>query len=239
MRGHSVLAILLIILVIGVQAQALAKDAPVDWAVNATIIDACSCRMLCPCIFGSPATVGSAATVEHHGGHKSCFFNQAFRVNKGHYDNVKLDGMKFWFAGDKGDAKTVELTFEPSATTEQRVAIRVFMENFLPLQWNSITEGPDAAIEFEVATTHSEARLDGGKAAEMVLNRNPGAATDGTTVIKNMKYFAASRNDGFNIMPNEILAYRRGPKPAPFEYHGTSGWTITVDMNSKDVVASR
>ena len=105
-----------------VATQALAKEASVDWAVNTTIIDGCSCRMLCPCIFGSPATVGSAATHEH-AGHRSCYFNQAFRVNKGHYGNVSLDGLKFWFAGDKGDAKTVELTFEPSATKEQRAAI--------------------------------------------------------------------------------------------------------------------
>jgi hypothetical protein len=54
-----------------------------------------------------------------------------------------------------------------------------------------------------------------------------------------MSYFAAPRNDGFNILPVEKIAYRRGPKPAPFESQGTSGWTITVDMNSKDVVAAR
>jgi hypothetical protein len=38
---------------------------------------------------------------------------------------------------------------------------------------------------------------------------------------KNMSYFAATRNGGFNIMPVEITAYRRGPKPAPFEFRGT------------------
>jgi hypothetical protein len=97
-----------------VYALALAKEGSVDWAMNATIIDGCSCRMLCPCIFGSPATVGSAATHEH-AGRRSCYFNAAFRVNKGHHGKVSLDGMKFWFAGDKGDARTVELTFEPSA----------------------------------------------------------------------------------------------------------------------------
>ena len=62
-----------------VQALALAKEGSVDWAMNATIIDGCSCRMLCPCIFGSPATVGSAATHEHSG-HRPCFFNMAVRV---------------------------------------------------------------------------------------------------------------------------------------------------------------
>ena len=235
MRGHAVVAA---VLVASIHAQALAKEASVDWAVNTTIIDGCSCRMLCPCIFGSPATVGSAATHEH-AGHRSCLFNQAFRVNKGQYGTVRLDGLKFWFAGDKGDAKTVELTFEPSATKEQRAAIRVFMSHFLPLKWTSFTEGTDAKIDWKAEAVRAEAKLDGGKAAEVVLTRHPGATGEGTTAIKNMSYFGSTRNDGFNIMPVEFIAYRRGPEPAPFEFRGTSGWTITIDMNSKDAVAAR
>jgi len=235
MRGHAVVAT---VLVASVHVQALAKEASVDWAVNTTIIDGCSCRMLCPCIFGSPATVGSAATHEH-AGHRSCHFNQAFRVNKGHHGKLMLDGVKFWFAGDKGDAKTVELTFEPSATQEQRTAIRAFLSHFLPLEWRSFTEGPDATIEWRVEAVRAEAKLDGGKAAEVVLTRNPGATGSGTTVIKNMSYFASTRNDGFNILPVEITALRRGPKPASFEFRGTSGWTITIDMNSRDVATAR
>jgi Protein of unknown function (DUF1326) len=220
----------------GVYARALATEGSVDWAMNATIIDGCSCRLLCPCIFGSPATVGSAAT-HQHAGHRSCYFNAAFRVNKGHHGKVNLDGLKFWFAGDKGDAKTVELTFEPSATKEQRAAIRAFMSHFLPVKWTSLTEGPDAKIDWKAEAVRAEARLDGGKAAEVVLTRYSGATGEGTTVIRNMRYFAATRNDGFNILPVEHLAYRRGPRPAPFEFKGTSGWTLTIDMNSKDVIS--
>ena len=221
-----------------VYAQALAKEGSIDWAMNATIIDGCSCQLLCPCIFGSPATVGSAAT-HQHAGHRSCYFNAAFRVNKGHHGKVKLDGLKFWFAGDKGDAKTVELTFEPSATKEQRAAIRVFLSHFLPLEWTSLTEGPDETIDWKAEAVRAEARLDGGKAAEVVLTRYSGATGEGTSVIRNMRYFAATRNDGFNILPVEHLAYRRGTKPAPFEFKGTSGWTLTIDMNSMDVTAAK
>jgi hypothetical protein len=54
-----------------------------------------------------------------------------------------------------------------------------------------------------------------------------------------MRYFASTRNDGFNILPVEHIAYRRGPKPAPFEFKGTSGWTLTIDMNSEDVIAAK
>lgn len=224
-------------LVGSVHALALAKEGLVDWAMNATIIDGCSCRLLCPCIFGSPATVGAAATHEHSG-HRSCFFNMAVRVNSGHHGKVKLDGLRFWFAGDKGDAKTVELTFEPSATQEQRAGIREFLSRFLPIEWTSLTEGPDATIGWKADAVSAEATL-GGKAAEVVLTRFSGATGTGTTVVKNMRYFAATRNDGFNILPVEFIAYRRGPRPAPFEFRGTSGWTITIDMNSKDVAAAR
>jgi hypothetical protein len=221
-----------------VYARALAKERSVDWAMNATIIDGCSCQLLCPCIFGSPATVGSAAT-HQHAGHRSCYFNAAFRVNQGHHGTVKLDGLKYWFAGDKGDAKTVELTFEPSATNEQRAAIRAFMSHFLPLKWTSLTDGSDATIDWKAEAVRAAAKLDGGKAAEVVLTRYAGATGEGTTVIRNMRYFAATRNNGFNILPVEHLAYRRGPKPAPFEFKGTSGWTLTIDMNSEDVMAPK
>lgn len=232
------LAVIAIVLVASSDAQALAKENHVAWAMNATIIDGCSCRLLCPCIFGSPATVGTAATHEHEG-HRACYFNAAFRVNRGHHGRVRLDGLKFWLAGDKGDARTVELTFEPSTTNEQRQGIREFLSHFLPLKWKSFTEGPDAEIEWNVGAVRAEARLDGGKSAELVLTRYSGATGKGTTVIKNMSYFGATRNDGFNILPVEIIAYRRGPKPAPFEFRGTSGWTITIDMSSKDVIAGR
>jgi hypothetical protein len=235
MRAHAIASALL---AASVATQGLAREGSVDWAMNTTIIDGCSCRMLCPCIFGSPATVGSAATHEH-AGHRSCYFNAAFRVNKGHHGRVRLDGLKFWFAGDKGDAKTVELTFEPSATKEQREGIRNFLSHFLPLKWESLTEGPDATIDWKADAVRAEARLDGGKAAEVVLTRYSGATGKGTTVIKNMSYFASTRNDGFNILPVEITAFRRGPRPAPFEFRGTSGWTITIDMDARDVIAAR
>src|SRR4029434_3838201 len=77
MRRHLAVAILL---VASVHPQVLAKEVAVEWAVNATIIDGCSCQMLCPCIFGSPATVGSAPT---HGdaGTRSRYFKHALWVN--------------------------------------------------------------------------------------------------------------------------------------------------------------
>ena len=222
MRRHAIVAT---ILAASVLAQALGKEGSVDWAMNATIIDGCSCRLLCPCIFGSCPPRSAQLRPTSIKGQRSCFFNAVFRVNKGHYGKARLDGLKFWFAGDKGDAKIVELTFEPSATKEQREGIREFLSHFLPVEWESFTEGPDAKIQWKADAVRAEARLDGGKAAEVVLARYSGATGKGTSVIKNMSYFAAPRNDGFNILPVEKIAYRRGPKPAPFEFR----WDLRMD----------
>jgi len=96
-----------------------------------------------------------------------------------------------------------------------------------------MTVGKDAPIEWEASKDRAVAKLDGGKAGEIVLHRGPGMTED-PVVIKNLRYWGAPRNDGFVLMPNEIEAYRVGAKP--FEFKGTNGFMITVDLNSKDVM---
>src|SRR5437773_9931411 len=89
------------------QGKSAATGKGMEWAMNASIIEACSCPMFCQCYFNSqPASAGSAhAEHEGHEGHAGgqfCRFTNAFRVNHGHYKGVKLDGIKFWAAGDLG-----------------------------------------------------------------------------------------------------------------------------------------
>ena len=90
-------------------------------------------------------------------------------------------------------------------------------------------------MEWTATKEHAVAKLDQGKTAEVVLNRWQGN-TDAPVVIHNLKYFGVPRNDGFLLMPNEVEAYRTGDKA--FEYKGTNGFMITLDMNDKDVMAS-
>lgn len=215
---------------------------PPDWSLNATLIEACSCPMFCQCYF-NPAPASHHGG--DHGGHGStaakhfCLFNNAVKINKGSYGNVQLEGTKFWIAGDlggdftKGQMDWAVLTFDPAVTKEQREGIMFIWGRLFPVKWNSFTVAKDAAIEWKFTKDRAEARLDGGKTAEVVLNRNPGM-TDDPVVIKNLRYWGAPRNDGFVLMPNEVEAYRVGDKP--FEFRGTNGFMITIDINSNDVM---
>jgi hypothetical protein len=130
-------------------SSALAKDtAAADWSMNATIIEACSCPMFCQCYFST-----APASHHGHGGEMEhfCKFNNAFRVNTGHSGSVKLDGVKFWVGGDlggdfsQGKMNWAVLTFDPSATKEQRDAVADPGEG-LSVTWNSFTVGPDAPM---------------------------------------------------------------------------------------------
>jgi hypothetical protein len=209
-----------------------------DWDFNATIIEACSCPMFCQCYFNmQPAS--------HHGhaggaGEHFCRFNNAFKVNKGQSGAVKLDGVKFWVAGDlggdfsKGQMDWAVLTFDPSVTKEQREAVGQILGHVYPVKWNSFSIGKDADMEWTAEAQSAHARLGGGKIAEVSL-RHPAASasSDGPIVIKNLKYFGVPRNEGFIMMPNEVEAYRIGDKA--FEYKGTNGFMITIDIASRDM----
>ncbi|MGE5836458.1 MAG: DUF1326 domain-containing protein [Acidobacteriota bacterium] len=202
--------------------------------MDATIIEACTCTMFCPCYFSTvPSGHGHGDMAEHY-----CKFNMGYRVNKGTYHGVSLNGIKFWVAGDLGadfskGAEWAEVTFEPSVTKEQRDAIAKILPNAYPVTWKSFTIGKDAPIEWSFTKERAVARLDGGKAGEVVLQHAPTGMTAEPVVIKNLKYFGVPRNTGFVLMPNEVNAYRVGAKP--FESKGTNGFMITYDINSKDV----
>jgi hypothetical protein len=217
-------------------AQAQTTSTASDWSFNATIIEACSCTMFCPCYF---STVPSAHKHAEHASMSEhyCRFNMGYRVNKGSLGNVSLDGVKFWVAGDLGadyskGAEWAEITFEPATTKAQRDAIATIIPNVYPVTWKAFSIGQDAPIEWSATNDRAEARLNGGKAAIVVLHRNPGMTGD-PVVIRNLRYFGAPRNTGFVLMPNEIEAYRVGPKA--FEFKGTNGFMITYDITSKDI----
>ncbi len=227
-----------------------------EWSMNATIIEACSCPMFCQCYFNmEPAAhaVSSEHPKEHpagaeHPGHGAggehfCKFNNAFKVNKGSYGTTKLDGARFWIGGDlgaefgDGEMDWAVLTFDPAVTKEQRDGIAAILGHVYPVKWKSFTVAPDAPVEWSATKDRAVAKLGGGKAGEVILNRGAYAQTAEPVVIKNLKYWGVPRNDGFVLMTNEVEAYRAGDKP--FEFKGTNGFMITFDITSKDVAGKK
>jgi hypothetical protein len=226
----------------GQPAAAKQSGATPKWAMNATIIEACSCPMFCQCYFSTkPASHGGGGHAGHgaHGEH-FCKFNNAYRVNKGHFGDVSLDGAKFWIGGDlgaefdDGEMDWAVLTFDPSVKTEQREGIIAIVNHVYPVKWKSFTVSRDAPVEWRADKNQAVARLNGGRDAEIQLKRWQGNTSE-PVVIHNLKYWGTPRNEGFVLMPNEVEAKRRVPRgQKPFEFKGTNGFMITFDITSND-----
>ena len=236
---------------VGLALRAPAAPAPVsgeptaEWSLNATIIEACSCPMFCQCYFNTkPAEHPGCCPpgADPKDSPRYCKFNNVFQVNHGSYGSVKLDGAKFWLAGDlggdfsKGEMQWAALHFDPAVTKEQREGIQAVLKGLYPVKWGSFEVRADYPIAWTAGKDRSVATLDGGKKGEVVLVRNQGM-TDDPIVIKNLKYWGAPRNDGFVLMANEVEAYRDGDKT--YEFKGTNGFMITFDIKSTDVPASK
>ena len=208
-----------------------------DWAINATAIEACSCPHFCMCYFNAhPAAHHEHGQSEHY-----CRFNNAYKVNQGHYGQTDLAGAKFWLSGDlggdfsQGQMDWALVTFDKSVTSEQREGLKEIIGHVFPVKWKSlqIAEGSIDTWTFDKDQAH--ATLNGGKTAEVKLHRFQGM-TDEPAVLKNVRYWGTPRNDGFIMMPNEVEAYREGPKA--FEYKGTNGFMLTFDMTSNDLAGA-
>lgn len=160
--------------------------------------------MFCQCYFNPEPAAHSSHGSHGAVGQHFCRFNRAFRVNNGSFGSAELTGVKFWMAGDLGGDFSKDhvdwavLTFEPSTTKEQCTAIATILHHVYPFTWNSFTVATDAAMEWNATGDQAEARLDGGKTAEVVLHKAQGM-TDEPITIKNLKYDGAPRNEGFTF----------------------------------------
>jgi hypothetical protein len=207
--------------------------------MNATVIEACSCPMFCQCYFNAEPAGHVTAGHEGHGPQHYCRANNAYKVNKGHYGSTSLDGAKFWIATDLGGDFSAKpplmdwavLYFDKSLSPAQREGIGAIVGQIFPVKWKSFKTAEGSIDKWEFTRDEAHALLDGGKTGEVKLKRFQGMTSE-PVVIRNLAYWGAPRNDGFILMPNVVEAYRVGPKA--FEYKGTNGFMLTLDISSKD-----
>jgi hypothetical protein len=166
----------------GLAAFAAETPKVTDWAMNATVIEACSCPMFCQCYF-------NAAPAAHHehggggGGKHFCKANNAYKINKGNYGAVKLDGAKFWISGDLGDnfgdgeMDWAVVTFDKAMSKEQREGVGAILPHLFPVKWKSLTTAEGNIDTWHYDKDTAVALLDGGKTAEVRLRRPAASAT--------------------------------------------------------------
>lgn len=112
----------------------MSTTAKTKWEIEADYLQACNCDYGCPCEFNAPPTRGNCEGVG------------AWRINRGHFGKVKLDGLGFAFAAQWPGAihegnGTLQLFFDERANAQQRDAL---------LQ---ICSGQHGGLPFEIIVT--------------------------------------------------------------------------------------
>ncbi len=162
------------------------------WSFSAKIIEACSCRLMCPCYFND--------TPDKH----FCQFNNALNVQSGHYGDVKLAGVKFWVSGDLSDnfgdgtGLWAAFTFDPATTQEQIDAITKIVPNIYPLKFDQVFVDKKP-ISWEIKGDMATAKIGDGTEGMVELAAWKDKNTGKTSVIQNLTYFGAKSNKGFNL----------------------------------------
>jgi len=215
------------------------------WTLNVDVLESCSCPVFCQCFFTDkpPASM----VMDHGHGHEQhvCEFNQAYRVNSGHAGSVRLDGARFWFAGNAGDdfdkpkLEWAVLTLDSQMTDEQRAALLTVIRHlrwYRPERWISYELADPAPMTWTADARGAHATLGGGAVAEVKLTTMAGMH-EKPVMMMNMDYFGYPRNNGFVLMPSDVLAYRKGAHPFEYVAKGTNGLRTTLDMTADDFPA--
>jgi len=204
------------------------SPADVPWYARLKYIEACTCNLFCPCYFNKQAA-------HKHTGAAMCNFNMGTVVEKGKYGDVDLTGMKFWLAGDlgadwgKGDALWLVVTFEPTATKEQKDGLTTILTKIYPVKWKSFeTDTSEITLTTSPDGKTAHAKLANGK-SEIKLTRFAGANPARGSQINNVRYFAATWNSPFDLYFSDH--YYKGFGKS-YEIQKANGFLITVEMTS-------
>lgn len=209
----------------------------VRWFMDASVIEANSCPTFGEHWVGPRGVAADGAP---------CRFTRAFHVNRGKYGAVELAEATFWMAGElsAGPSETggswAVVTFDGATSAAQRDGIRVVLGRLFPGPWVSLTTAEGAIEWTDLDNTinlrprsedYAHATLDGGRTAEIRLER-PAHAEDPAqqVLLQNLRYWGASSNDGFVLMPCTVQAWRGAG--TPFEERGSNGFTITFHVES-------
>lgn len=211
-------------LVLALATSLAAAPGGPSWRMKADYVEACSCHLFCQCYF---ADRDGHKHAEHH----SCEFNMAVIVREGRSGSVDLANARYWLTGDLGEewgtqkkGKWVAVSFDPKTTQAQRDALAPIILSTYGLQWPEL-KVQEAPIEIQQSGDLVEAKLADGQQAYLKLQREPGM--DGTgVVLKNVKYFDAVQNDGFQLYKS--IEHRANLNGHQFSYSDRNAFLITI-----------
>ena len=187
-------------------------NAEVKWALKGDLAESCCCQAVCPCIVHSDPTLGH------------CEGSSLFQIKKGHYGDVKVDGINAVFSYRFG--AWVRVYVDESATSEQADAVAKLLNQDSTFGTFFAGESKHLSTERTKVTVRKSAKIIEFSVpdAKVRLELTPGT-DDKPITIKNLTipWFL----NGYTQYTATTTSHKRDG--VEFKYTGTNGATSHID----------
>lgn len=202
MKAASITLFLLAACATGPGRGPMDTSGPGSWSIDAEIVESCCCNAICPCLVGSPSTLGY------------CVGNRLVKIDRGHFGGVNLDGVQLVLTFRV--RKWSKLYVDESATHEQVVAVRNLMEKQRGWTYGNILELKRVPLKVERDDTRISYQVP---AATTEIELLPGE--DGGPIrIQNLP----SRFRNYVQYKSKTLVHTAEAEDESFEYSDTNGF---------------
>ena len=218
-RLLAALAVLSLVLASACNAEPQADEglSRSAWSIKANYTDACNCAPSCPCLFGSAPTLGHCEGIT------------LVEIESGHYEDVRLDGVKVlavyrggkwvkFYVTDKADKAQTDAAVKLLPTFEDFFAIDNVLEvKNVPLSVKRSGE----RITISTPNTMAEVEMMKGRNGKPIKVENlPAPGLPFPEFIDHTQY--------------RTLTLKHEAEDKQFEYSGTNSFTARVEAVSGD-----
>jgi len=197
------------VVVVAVEPQT-AQSATPDWHIAATLSEACSCTVSCPCNFGGKPS------------HDPCQGNRMVTITTGHVGSVDLAGVSFLIAWDLSSWSKVYVN--DRVTDAQQ---KVLETTVLPAAWGQFRRGgvPVSKAPLTIERTEDRVRFSSPESSvEMTVMRGPGQRPVKILNLPN-PYFQ-------DYTQYRSVVHQHTDPDHSFSHSGTNGLTSTWEAGS-------
>lgn len=182
-----------------------------EWAIKADVSESCSCNPTCPCVFGSPPTLGHCDAVG------------LAEIEKGHYGDVVLDGISFVYTTRFG--KWMKYTVSEEATDKQADAVgKLFgaaygmgkVEVLSSVKGHLTIEKTDGNVKFSAPGSTVEIEIVRGSNGQPI-------------VIDNLPAEGVPFPHLNEYTQHKSVTLKHDSEDKEFSYSGTNGFTANID----------
>jgi len=190
--------------------EGLSKNAA--WSIRANYTDTCNCQPTCPCLFGSGPTMGHCEGIT------------LIEIERGHYEDVRLDGVKVLAVYRGGDwIKFYVTDAADEAQTEAAVKLLPTFEDFFAIE--NVLEVKNVPISVErsaermtISTPNTTAEIEvmkGKNGKPIKIENLPSPDFPAPPLLDHTQYRSV------------VLKHEAEDKQ--FEYSGTNGFTARIE----------